>query len=164
VRGQLDREVDGGGAVGAADDADGAGLLRGEAEGPGPDEGAGDPELRRSPEEERLGAREERAEVGERPEAEEDEGREDLEPHPLRQVVEEPADVLAVGRGGQPVLRQVGHERAEADGDEEQRLELAGDGQPEQQAGHRDHDELAPGRVGEARRLEQLRHGQAPCR
>src|SRR5690606_18451564 len=103
--GELVGDEDGGGAVGAADDADGGGLLGGEAEHGGAHEGEEQPGLGGGPEEEGARHGDERAEVGERADAEEDERREEFQLYALGdEVVEAAFDLvdlegLAVGFG-----------------------------------------------------------------
>ena len=46
------------------------------------------------------------------------------------------------------VQRQVGHQHAEADGQQQQRLKLVDNGQVQQHAGHADHDGILPAALG----------------
>ena len=95
--GQAGRGEEGGGAVGAADDADGAGLLRGEAQQNGQEEGAEDAQLGRAAQQNALGVGQQGAEVGHGAHAQEDEGRVDAQLHAQTKVVDHAAVVALHG-------------------------------------------------------------------
>ncbi len=126
--------------------------------------------LGRRAEEHRARAREQRREIGERPDAQEDERREEAGSDP---EVDHAHD--AVGGGVERVLmrhrvdhvhrhrvedlrrqRDVPDEDAEADGDQEQRLVLLGDAEVEEEGAHREHHDVEGRQVDEAGRRHHL--------
>ena len=79
MRGQLGGDIDGGGAVRAADDADSAGLLIGEAQNLSADKGEEDAQLCGSAQQQAGRAGDQRLKVGHRADAEEDQRRVDAQ-------------------------------------------------------------------------------------
>lgn len=152
---------DGGGAVGTADDADGSGFRPGEAQDLGADEGEEDTQLGRSAQQKAGGTGDQRGEVGHGADAQEDQRRVNAQLDAQVDVVHHaagvaqhfPVDVVGLIEENldveDAVQGQVGHEHAEADGQQQQRFELLDDGQVQQHAGNRQHDGVFPAAVGE---------------
>ena len=129
--------VDGRGAVRPADDADGAGFGEIEAQEDTPEQRGENAELRRSTEEQCLGICEQRAEVRQRPDAHEDQGRKHARLHPEIEIVDETAFIENAG------FREVREQHAEPDGHQEQGFEALMDGQIEEEAGDGEHEDVA---------------------
>ena len=178
--GEFGGEENGGGSVGSADDADGGGLLGREAGEVGAEEGGEDADLRGGAEHEGARVGDERSEIGEGADAEEDEGREDLEFDALRDEVEKAAgDVVdaegagveqgavhaedagfleSVGQdaGGDDAFGgEVGQQGAEGDGDEEEGFEFLVDAEVKEHGADAPHDNHLPGDGGKRGQLEE---------
>ena len=145
---ELRAEVDGGRAVGSADDAYARGLLDGEAHAHGPDDGDEYAELRGGSEQEGYRVGEQRAEVGERPYTHEYDDGIDFMVYSELHEVEESARVDYAGE------RQVDEQASEGYRHKEQRLESFSDGEIEQYEGHEEHDERGPVERDEAGLLD----------
>src|SRR5690606_30587562 len=98
---ELVAEKNCGWSIGAANNADGSGLFRGEAEEVGAEESDEQSKLRRSAEQEGARHRDERAEIGESADAEKDQWWKQLELHSLvNEVVESTLDAVHLERLG----------------------------------------------------------------
>lgn len=148
---QLRRQVNGGGAVRTADDADGGGLLQGKAEKEHPDIGDEDPELGTGADDEGLGIGDERSEIRHGPQPQKDHAGNDL---PFHTVFVEGPDQLR-----RPVLREahegdqweVHQKDSEADGHQQKGFVIFGHRQVKKEEGHRQHDHLFEHQVGQPR-------------
>ena len=151
-------QPDSGGAVSAADNADGSGLRAGEAQSDCPQQRHIHAKLRRSAQQHTLGICHHGAEVGHGTHACENQGGIDAQLHAQIEdvkeasVVEDSAPVHVCGTGGIPQLRvidagtgQVGEQHTEGDTHQQQRLKLLYNAQIEQQAGNGNHDDLLDG-------------------
>ena len=124
VAGEAAGHVDGGRAVGRADDADGRGFLQAEAEQGGGHHGEEDAELGGGAEEQQHGLAEQRAEVDHGADGDEDQQREDLgQDAGAEEHGERPDDLLAAldlveDRG----VGDVDQDGAEADGQQQRRF------------------------------------------
>ena len=132
------------------------------------------PSARGGAEEGRAGVGDQRAEVGHRAHAHEDEDGEEAGVHAeVEGVIEEAARLDHVahrvqeGRGGDARVGDVGQQAAETDGQEQQGLELLDDGQVDQHQADDDHDQLAEAERqdrGGVRAGQRLGRGRRGCR
>ena len=156
IRRQLGGHVDRRRAVRTADNPDGGGILQRKIENTGvlgeshgADQRPEDPELRRRPQQGRLGVGQQRAEIGHRPDPHEDQQREEpgFDPH----TVQNPQQPVGPGN---PRQRNVGQKPPEPDGQQQQRFIPFLNRQVEQQERDKHHDDPPPG-------LGERRHGVA---
>ena len=166
-RRKLGGQVDGRGAVGTADDADGSGLGTCEAQKHRTEEGDKHAQLRGGAEKQTLGVGEQRTEVRHGTDAHEDQRginaglHTDVEEVKKAAVGHDMPIAVIVGTGsvqkGFPQLRmvqgvvahadkvaEVGEQTAEGNAAKQQRLELLHDPEVEQNKGNHDHDDVLP--------------------
>ena len=149
VHSQLGRGEDGGGAVRAADNADGGGLSRGEAQHQGQDKGGEDAQLSSSAQQQGHGVGQQGTEVGHGADAHKDNGRVD---GVLDALIDDPHKPYASGMGGRVHHRlckqtgegQVGQQHTKRDGDQQQGLKALADAKIQQNTGDHDHHQLPP--------------------
>ena len=121
-----------------------------------------DADLRGGAEQEALRVGDQRAEIGHRPHADEDQAGVDTQFHTQVEVVEQsgvsheniPVDMSVGEKLGMVQVRtgQVGEQHAEGDGEQQQRFELVPDSQVEQEECHTDHGDAPPAHLGEETR------------
>ena len=165
VGSQLRGQEDGGGAVSAADDADGGSLGAGKAHAHSAKEGHEHAQLGSSAQQQALGVRQQRTEVGHGANAHENQAGvqaglhadvEDIQqaalPHDLAVAVENGAFRIHEGIPQLLVVQaahgQVAQQAAEGDTGQQQRLELLDNGQVQQHAGDDQHHQVLPAVVG----------------
>ena len=132
------------------------------AQGVGAEERHEDTDLRGGAEQEALRVGDQRAEIGHRPHADEDQAGIDTQFHTQVEVVEQsgirheniPVDMSVGEKLGMVEVRtgQVGEQHAEGDGEQQQRFELVPDSQVEQEECHTDHGDAPPSHLGEETR------------
>ena len=166
VGSQLGGQEDGGGAVSAADDADGSSLGAGEAQQDAAEESHEYAQLRGSAQQQALGVAEQRTEVGHGTNTHEDQAgvdaglNADVEEVQQTAIPENGAVAVIVGtvgihkRGPQVIVvktgaGQVGQQTAEGDAAQQQRLELFDNSQIQQNAGQAQHDQILPAALGQ---------------
>ena len=125
----------------------------------GTNEGRENAELRRRAEKQGARIRDQRAEIGQRADAKENQRRKDLERNALGDVVVEAAPHVPGRRIDHALRRQVRQERPERDGDQKQRFEFPEHPQIQQATRHDPHDAHAPRHLEDARQFQQMRQG-----
>ena len=164
---QTGGQEDGGGAVRAADDADGSGLGAGKAQQHAAQEGNEHAQLCSSAQQQALGVRQQGAKVGHGAHAHEDQagvqGGLDADIEDIQQTAfphDGAVAVVQVTCGIHEVVpqllvvktaqRQVGQQAAEGNAHQQQRLELLDDAQVQQHTGDDQHHQILPAAIGEA--------------
>src|SRR5699024_490518 len=154
---QAGGEEDGGGAVSAANDADGGGLVAGEAQDHSADVGHEHAQLGGGAQEQALGVGEQGAKIGHGADAHEDEGRvdacfdADVEYIQEAAIAHDGAEADLAGEEAIPQLRRIeaaagkiGQQRAEGDAHQQQGLKLLDNAEIEKHAGDDDHHQVLP--------------------
>jgi hypothetical protein len=156
VRRQLGRDEDARRPVDRADDADGRRLVERELAGrQRQQQHREDAELSGRADEHHARVGKQRAEVGHRADADEQEQREELGLDAgLIKRIEDALGLLAGHDGAQVQAHacagDVRQDRAHADGDEQDRLVFLGDGQVDEQAADGEHEQVGPGELAQA--------------
>ena len=154
---QLRGQIDGGGAVGAADDGDGAGLVRCETDGERHHVCAEDAELGGCADKHQLGIGDQGREVGHGADAEEYQRG---IPAGANTVVEDVEHrslfVDADFETGSRVERHVADKDAEADGHEQHRFEVFLYGEPDEKQTDKQHHKVARFGIGETCQFPEL--------
>ena len=160
---QLCGQEDGGGAVSTTDDTDGCSLGAGKAQQHSAEERGKHAQLGGSAQQQALGVRQQRAEIGHGANAHEDQARVQAGFHADVEDVQQAAfhqnstvtdlvghklipQLLVVQTGS----GQVGKQTAESDANQQQRLKLLHDGQIQQHTGDDDHHQILPAAIHEA--------------
>ena len=174
-------DEDGGRAVRAADDADGRSLLTGKAQPLGAQEGGEDTQLRSSTQQQALRVGDQRTEVGHGTNAQEDQRRINTQLNAHVEHIAQAAVVQDVNPGGvqqnfvahtNKVLHvddvaagQVGQDHTKRDGQQQQRLKAADDGQVQQEAAHHQHNDVQGllCQAGKAGVLDNAKKGLPNC-
>ena len=160
-RSQLGAQEDGGRAVRAADDADGTGLIGGEAEHEREQVGAEDTHLCSGADQDEARLRDQGREVRHGPDAEEYQWRVPAVLHAVVQDVQHgvlfvDADLEADAGRGIEEEGDVADDHAESDRHEQQRLPMLDNTQGDETQADADHQQVLPGAVGKSGKLPEL--------
>ncbi|OPZ79792.1 MAG: hypothetical protein BWY77_01289 [bacterium ADurb.Bin431] len=144
--GELVGDIDGGRTVRSPDDADRGGLLEVITHENGDEKAGEDAELGGGSEKEHEGILQQRLKVDHRTNRDEDEDGKKLSAN--AKIIEHSQKALMADRGGKG---DVGQQGAKADGKQQHRLVILGDGQIDENQGNPEHDKIAQMQVDNAR-------------
>ena len=150
-------QEDGRGTVCSADDGDTCCLVGFKADSQGEHVCTEDTELRGCSDEYQLGIGDEGGEVGHGTDSQEDEwGIPPLSHTLIEDVQDRVVFVEADFKSGIGTERDVAEDDAQSDGDEQQRLKVFLDGEPDEEGSHSNHNEVGYRGIGEARVRQEL--------